>query len=90
MPPAWMRMGLLSWSRMGTSTARAERMGPISAGLWHWNTADEPRDPSLDRFLEDDVGLVEARLRPGLRVVVHLHRQGGPRRNRGARCGDAR
>ena len=39
MPPTWTRMGLLSWSRICRSTTRAERMGPMSGGLWHWNTA---------------------------------------------------
>ncbi len=45
----------------------------------------EAGDAALDGLLEDDVGLVEARLGPAGRVVVDLHRHGGPLGNAAAR-----
>ena len=39
MPPTCASSGLPSCPRMPMSMLRAERTGPISADVWHWNTA---------------------------------------------------
>ena len=64
--------------------------GPDERRALALEDGDEARDAALDGFVEDDVGLVEARLGPGVGVVVDLHRQGGTLRDRTARAGGAR
>jgi hypothetical protein len=39
--------------------------GPDQVGLLALEDGDEPRDAAFDRFLEDDVGVLQSRLRAG-------------------------
>ena len=64
---------------MSGSIGRMERTGPISSGMSDCQTADVAGEAALDELLEDDVGAVEADLRPRVLVVVDL---GGERRVR--------
>ena len=63
------------------SMLRAERTGPINADVLALEHGGEAGDAALDGLLEDDVGLVEARLGPAGRVIVDLHRHGGSLRD---------
>ena len=90
MPPTCTRMGLLSWSRICRSTARAERMGPIRAGLWHWNTAAKRVMPPSTGSSKTMSAWSRPGLGPGVGVVVDLHGQSRALRDCAARRGRAR
>ena len=64
---------------------RAERIGPDRLGQLGLEDGDEAGDAALDDLLEDDVGRVEAGLRPGVVAtgvdVVDLHDQRRPERD---------
>ena len=62
---------------MSGSTKRAERTGSMRSARLALVNGDKPGDAALDRLLEDDVGLVQAVLRPGLGQVFDLDGQGG-------------
>ena len=59
------------------STGRADLIGPAAVGQFAVEQHEEPRDPALDDLLDDDVGRIEARLRPGVRGVLDLRDQDG-------------
>ena len=59
------------------SMGRIERIGPISAGTSDCQTATYRVD-TLDQLFEDEVGVLEAHLRPGVGMVVDLRRKEGP------------
>ena len=62
MPPTCASNGLPSCPRMPMSMLRAERTGPISDDVLALEHGGEAGDAAFDRLLEDDVGLVQARL----------------------------
>ena len=55
---------------------RAERMGPTGSDVVGVEHSEEASDPLHDLFVHH-VGLREATLRAGLRVVVDLDDEGG-------------
>ena len=78
MPPTWatQRVAQLSEDADVDVAGRADRADQRHVlALEHGGVAG---DAALDGLLEDDVGLVEPRLGPAGRVVVDLHRHGGP------------
>ena len=81
MPPTCASSGVPSCPRMPMSMLRAERTGPIRAEVLALEHGGVAGDAALDGLLEDDVGLVEARLGTAGRVVVDLDRHGGPLRD---------
>ncbi len=81
MPPTCASRGVPSCPRMPMSMLRAERTGPIRAEVLALEHGGEAGDAALDGLLEDDVGLVQARLGAAGRVVVDLDRHGGSLRD---------
>ena len=77
MPPIGQTM---SGSSARTGAHRSDDVGDLRV-----EDGDEPGDVALHDLLVEDVGLVDAGLRPGLGRVLHLHRHRGPRERRARR-----
>ena len=86
MPPTWASKGRAQLPEDADVDVAGRADGPDQRRVLALEHGGEAGDAALDGLLEDDVGLVEARLGPAGRVVVDLHRHGGPLRDGPAGC----
>ena len=85
MPPTWASNGLPSCPENADVDVAGRADGTDQRRVLALEDGGVAGDAALDGLLEDDVGLVEARLGPAGRVVVDLDRHGGSLRDRPAR-----